>query len=243
MLDFSSRVPVDRKVAIIYPLYGYSDGSKVLYKSRLKKITDDFVSGSHKCYNIFTFFKNTLSEEMANFLATKGLANNALFVEVEGNNYGDLVNEGIKYLKTSNLDFSYVLCYTPVVEFFTPRDAVEYSLNYLNRGDIDMISGTPKDEKISNNGREYLGVSSFYWGVSKQTSQILQFDTNYKTPYFFGSDLMNQMKTRINRIAIQSEHLAMRNDFQLSSFVKKEDYDSDKEAYKNKWRMVENIKY
>jgi hypothetical protein len=243
--DIFATIPKEDSVAFVLPLYGFTKDSLVkgLSAESLQVALFRLRSFFHKAYYIFVAEKDRIDERTLNILIGMQVAGNVKGIEVESKStFGMYLEEGMRYA-LDNTSSKYIVCASPWI--MIGKDSVDVLLERVNRIDVAVCSAFDvKKENVQPadfDSHKFVPVQEFInfdlnlFGFTKQIGDTITFDPRYKTKEMLQQDIFQVLHSR-NQNVITSQGVPVYSfDVDWSLIEGKDELDSDREYFKNKW--------
>jgi hypothetical protein len=256
-----NTIPVETKVAIVVPLYGYFADARVVQfdAESLKEFMDRIRTSQIKSYVILVAESDRLPKEVKQYLNVHFASANVKGVTAEnGATYLEYLEEGIDSA-LNDTDAQFIVVANPWIRL---REGVLDNLcQELNGQRADVICGF--DLRTYNYGGQvgipYEQFDSFQfnparvewnfewnlWGCRKQVAQQLDIDIDYKTHYFVNREFWQRLSGPSRGFVVASDQNYPFYSFNVdwTLIETKEEFEADKARFLTKWGFTPEISY
>ena len=198
------------KIAVIIPLYGYWKGIKEenrqLDLDALRTTLNRVHSMLHEVYIFFVAHPKSLTSDIANELVVRTQSGNTACVPVEKKaSYGDYVRAGID-AALSQTEVKFITVLNPWV--IVQHQGLDRLVERLNKDDAKVVSGYDVKRLISadeslmakefdgfnpNIPDEIVSLKFDFVGMSRETAQVIKFDSHYHSHTYLEMDTWQEM--------------------------------------------------
>jgi hypothetical protein len=248
---FMSSIP-NSKAAVIIPLYGFwSDApTEQMTAEVLQVALSRLKSKNHFLHLLFVSEWQRTPREIQNIINGYGQGGNAIHVEAKPfASYSEYIFEGLQYALEST-DARFIMFYNPWI--MIREDGVDQMLERTNRSDVGIVSGYELRSIIEAKDfdthkidlpKEDRDLNINFLCMTRQFSEIMTFDGEYKTHYFLSRDWWQSMYSRGFEV-ITSQFIPIYSfevDWTLIEDI--EWYEQDKKHFIEKWKFDPAINY
>lgn len=250
-------------VSVVIPLYGYWNDipDNPVNGEVLNAVLRRVYSQVHHLNLIFVANPETIQNDpkdkysIANILISKSQGGNVLNVSVKREaSYVEYVEEGL-YAALNETNAQFIIVINPWV--MIQDGAIDVLVDRANFGDnAKIISGFDITSVLQEKGEqasfdtyketmptEQYDLSLNFLGMPRFVAEMLQLDTEYKTHQFLERDIWQRMFTKGFDVISSQRIPVFPFDFPWTSFETKEQFDSDKLHFIQKWGFEAGLKY
>jgi len=241
----SQQIPDIPKTVVVIPLYGYWADLPVeqLNYQTLHKFLEGFHFTDKYVKYIFVGEKERLPKDIINLFLTKFVDGATTFVNVQAFSvYAEYLGAGLKEaLEDPSV---HVIIFANPWIYLAPHTANQL-VERVDLSDYGIICGWDKkedgltpDEFLQHplqNAVDRIGISRDLFGFGRIIGGTINFDDNYKTPYYVLADFWGQLHTK-GQESLRVGNLAYYSfDVDFSLIEPEENFEEDKNYFVQKW--------